>query len=184
MPLEITIPAGRLYDEANRKFITIPKPTTLVLEHSLISLTKWESKWHKPFLNERYKKTFEETIDYIRCMTLNKGVDPRVYYGLTQENIAEIQAYIDDPMTATTIKEDPRKKSNGTYVTNEVIYYWLTALQIPFDPCERWHLNRLITFVKVCDEKNKPPKKMKNGELATRNHALNEARLKARSRKR
>lgn len=173
--LTITVPGGELYDEANELFIEV-KPQTLQLEHSLISLSKWESKWHKPFLS-KFDKSAEETLDYVRCMTVTPGVDPMVYARLTNENIATINEYIDNPMTATTFSNTQKGGSSGEQVTSEVIYYWMIALTIPFE-CEKWHLNRLLTLIRVCDAKNKPPKKMSKREIMSRNAALNAARRK------
>lgn len=175
--LTIAIPSSEFFDEASNKFIAI-KPTTLQLEHSLVSLSKWESKWHKPFLDKR-KKTEEETIDYIRCMTLTQNVDPNVYYGLSNKVLQEISAYIENPMTATWFSEDRNQgRPNREVITSELIYYWMIALQIPFE-CQKWHLNRLLTLIRVCNIKNTPGKKMSKSELMNRNAALNAARRKA-----
>ena len=173
--LPITIPATELYDEYNQIFINV-KEQTLHLEHSLVSLSKWESKWHKPFL-VKTKKTFEETIDYVRCMTITQNVNSEVYKCLTNENIQSINEYIEDPMTATWFSKDRKTKSNGEQITSELIYYWMISLNIPFE-CQKWHLNRLLTLIQVCDEKNKPPKKMSKKEIMSRNAALNAARRK------
>lgn len=173
--LTITIPASELWDESTEKFISI-KEQTLQLEHSLISLSNWESKWHKPFLSKT-EKTPEETIDYIRCMTLTKNVDPNIYYFLSEENIKRVNDYIADSMTATWFSEDKNKKPNREQVTAEIIYYWMIALNIPFE-CQKWHLNKLLTLIRVCNIKNQPDKKMSSREILNRNAALNAARLK------
>lgn len=175
--LEITIPGTEEWDEDKEEFITT-KETTLRLEHSLVSLSKWESRWCKPFLDSE-DKTIEETLDYIRCMTLTQNVDPNVYYGLTSENVKQVEAYILAPMTATTIS----RRNNKTFgpkeiVTSELIYYWMIALNIPFE-CQKWHLNRLITLIEVCNIKNSPPKKLSRNELLMRNTELNAQRRKA-----
>lgn len=175
--LLITIPANEVYDETHGEFITI-KETKLQLEHSLISLSKWESKWCKPFLSET-PKTSEENVDYVRCMTINQGVDPNVYYGITPAQIKEISDYINAPMTATWFSEDKKNaKKNKEVITNELIYYWMVALQIPFE-CEKWHINRLLTLIRVCNIKNEPPKKMSKHDLMSRNKSLNAARRAA-----
>lgn len=173
--LQITIPAGEMYDERDQTFISI-KGQTLQLEHSLISLSKWESKWCKSFLSNP-DKNLEETIDYIRCMTLNNNVDPNVYLFLTNENIKEINDYIAAPMTATYFSEDKTGRKNNEIITSELIYYWMIAQNIPVD-FQKWHLNRLLTLIRVCNIKNSPPKKHSKRELMSRNAALNAARRK------
>ena len=174
--LQITIPArDDLWDEANGKFVT-SKEQKLVLEHSLVSLSKWESKWCKPFLS-RQEKTTEETIDYIRCMTLTQNVNPKVYNFLTDENIRDVNAYIEAPMTATWFSNSNTGKQNREQITAELVYYWMIALNIPFE-CQKWHLNRLLTLIRVCEIKNSPPKKMSKREILNRNAALNAARRK------
>lgn len=174
--LQITVPAGEIWDEIHEQFI-YTKPTVLSLEHSLVSISKWEAKWGKPFLTKE-PKTNEELLDYIRCMTLTQNVDPNVYFSLSSDNINEINKYIDDPHTATTIKEDPNAPRNREIITSELIYYWMIALNIPIDICQKWHLNRLLTLIRVCNIKNAPPKKMTQRQLMTRNAALNAARRK------
>lgn len=173
--LEITIPAVELWDETNQQFITTITQT-LQLEHSLVSLSKWEAKWNKPFLTEK-KKTIDETIDYIRCMTLTRNVNPIVYNGLTQENIDQITKYINAPMTATTFSYIENRRTDREQITAELIYYWMIALNIPFE-CQKWHLNRLLTLIKVCNIKNQPPKKMSTRAVMSRNSSLNAARRK------
>lgn len=172
--LQITIPSTEQWDEINQEFLS-SKETTLRLEHSLVSLSKWESKWCKPFLDKK-DKTYEETIDYVKCMTLTPNVDPKIYYALTEENIKQINEYISAPMTATYINDNKRGGSREI-VTSELIYYWMITLNIPFE-CEKWHLNRLLMLVKVCNIKNQPPKKMSKKSIMSRNAALNAARRK------
>lgn len=171
--LEITIKAKELYDEEKNEFIDL-KPQTLKLEHSLLSVSKWESKWHKAFLTKE-NKTFEETLDYIRCMTINT-VDPYVYYLLSDDEIKTIYSYIENPMTASVINDSSGKRNNEV-VTSELIYYWMVSLQIPFE-CEKWHLNRLLTLIRICNVKNQPSKKMSRRQILDQNRALNAARLK------
>lgn len=173
--LKITIPATELWDSAKEEFV-YTKEQTLCLEHSLVSLSKWESKWCKPFLVKE-PKTIEETIDYIRCMTITQNVDPKVYDYLTNKNIEDVNAYIDAPMTATWFSEREKKGGGREQITSELIYYWLIALNIPFE-CQKWHLNRLLTLVKVCEIKNRPPKKMGRSEILSHQAALNAARKK------
>lgn len=174
--LSITIPAVELWDEARQEFVGLEKEQTLQLEHSLVSLDKWESKWCKPFLTNK-EKTREEMIDYVRCMTITQNVNPEVYDYLTNENIIQINKYIEAPMTATTIREDKTSKGARETVTSELIYYWMIALNIPFE-CRKWHLNKLLMLVKVCNIKNQPPKKTSKKDLLARNAALNAARRK------
>ncbi|MCD8155153.1 MAG: hypothetical protein LUF78_10825 [Clostridiales bacterium] len=176
MPKEILIREKELFNEATQEFYMV-KATTLRIEHSLISLQKWESKWHKPFLVDE-EKTLEQTIDYIRCMTLNTTVDPMVYQALTPQNINEINDYINDPMTATWFKEEKGGRKSREIITAERIYYWMIALNIPSE-YKKWHLNQLMTLIRVCDIENRPKKKMRKGELMRRNSSLNASRKKA-----
>ena len=173
--LRITIPAAELWDERTEQFV-YTKQQTLQLEHSLVSLSKWESKWCKPFLSKT-DKTVEETIDYIKCMTLTQNVNPVVYNSLTKQNIDEINAYIQAPMTATTFNDIQKKGFNREQITSELVYYWMVTLNIPFE-CQKWHLNRLITLIRVCSIKNSPKQKVSRREIASRNAALNAARRK------
>ncbi len=173
--LRITIPAVEQWDEAKQEFI-YTKEQTLSLEHSLVSLSKWESKWCKPFLSKQ-EKNFEETLDYVKCMTITQNVDPEVYNYLTNENIKAINEYIESPMTATYFSDEQNSKTSREQVTAELIYYWMIAFNIPFE-CQKWHLNRLLTLIKVCSIKNQPPKKRSRKEIMSRNAALNAARRK------
>lgn len=173
--LRITIPAIELYDESKNEFIT-HKGQTLQLEHSLVSLSKWESKWKKPFLSKG-DKTIEETLDYIKCMNTTQNVDDMTFDLITDEDLKKVRDYIDDKMTATTFKEDGRPP-NREVVTAELIYYWMIAAGVPFE-CQKWHLNRLLTLINVCGIKSGKPKKMSKKELASRNASLNAARKKS-----
>ncbi len=173
--LRITIPAVEQWDEIKQEFV-FTKEQTLSLEHSLVSLSKWESKWCKPFLTKQ-EKTFEETLDYIKFMTLTQNVDSEVYNYLTNGNISEINEYIEAPMTATYFSDEKTSKTSREQVTAELIYYWMIALNIPFE-CQKWHLNRLLTLIKVCNIKNQPPKKRSKKDIMSRNAALNAARRK------
>lgn len=172
--LEITIPACEAWDEVNEIFINV-KEQTIRLEHSLVSLSKWESKWCKPFLSKE-NKTYEETIDYIKCMTITQNVDPMVYNFISNDNMRKINEYLNKPMTATTFSKE-QSKPNREIVTAEIIYYWMVALNIPFE-CQKWHLNRLMTLIKVCSIKNQPAKKMSKRDIMSQNAALNAARRK------
>lgn len=173
--LQITTPTIELWDETKSEFV-YQKGQTLQLEHSLISIAKWESKWHKAFLTKK-EKSFEETIDYIRCMTLTPNVKPEVYDLLTDEIIDQIDSYISDSMTAVYFSEDNSPKRSSDTVTSELIYYWMISLNIPFE-CQKWHLNRLLALIRVCELKNTSPKKRSKREIMAQNAALNAARRK------
>lgn len=161
-----------LYDESRNEFVSCPE-CKLYLEHSLVSISKWEAKWHKPFLNS--KKTDHELLDYIKCMTTNTNkVDDLVYSCLTNRNIEDISKYIDDPMTATTFSKRDNNRPNSEIVTSELIYYWMIAYNIPFE-CQKWHINRLMTLIRVCSVKNSNPGKLTTNDLIKRN-ALNAQR--------
>lgn len=174
--LQIAVPITKEgWDEEKEEFIK-PQVKILQLEHSLISLSKWESRWCKPFLSSK-EKTDEEIMDYIKCMTITQNVDPDLYNHLTAENIDDINTYIYAPMTATTFSEDKTSKVNREIITSELVYFWMVSLQIPFE-CQKWHLNRLLTLIRVCNVKNQPPKKMNKRDVMNRNAALNAARRK------
>lgn len=173
--LRIDIPAGEFWDERTHEFVYSPKQT-LLLEHSLVTISKWESKWNKAFLSKR-EKTTEEVLDYIQCMTTNSDVPPEVYANLTTNNIDQIQAYIAAPMTATVLPQRKSNQKSNETVTSELIYWWMITLEIPFE-CQYWHLNRLLTLIQVCNVKNAPPKKTSRRELASRYAAQNAANRK------
>lgn len=173
--LEITVPAREFFNEDTETFIST-KEQSLKLEHSLISLSKWEAKWKKPFLKEK-THSVEETLDYIRFMTINQNVDGTVYLAMTPENLKSIEEYIQDPMTATTFSNQANRSTNREIVTSELIYFWMVSYNIPFE-CQKWHLNRLMTLIEVCAVKSQPPKKMSRSEIISRNRALNAARRK------
>ena len=173
--LRITIPDKELWDEIKEEFV-YKKGQTIQLEHSLVSLSKWESKYCRPFLSKQ-DKTYEETVDYIKFMTMTQNVDPEVYENLTDKNIEEIKKYIEAPMTATHFSEDKNPKISREPTTAELIYYWMVALNIPFE-CQKWHLNRLLTLIRVCNIKNQPPKKRSTKDIMRRNSAMNASRGK------
>lgn len=176
--LSLDIPDLEVWDEDAERFVTVRR-RTIQLEHSLISLKKWESKHKKPFLGKDH--TPEELIDYIRCMTIASDVSPVVYdsyISRSEEALREIEAYIEDPMTATTFAADQagsRYNPSRSVVTSEIIYYWMVTFNIPFE-CQRWHLNSLLTLIRVCAIKNAPRKKMSRREVMERNRLLNEQR--------
>lgn len=173
--LELVIPSAEFFDEDAQEF-RYTKEHKLRLEHSLLSLAKWESKWHKPFFSKD-QKTPEETLDYIRFMTISPAPDPLVYSLITSDIVARINAYIDDPMTATTFREFPNqnKSRHQETITAEIIYYWMIALAIPFE-CQKWHLNRLLTLIRVTNIKSSPSKKMSKREIREQNAILNAQR--------
>jgi hypothetical protein len=173
--LHITIPGVEQWDEVKQEFITT-KEHTLQLEHSLVSLSKWESKWCKPFLTMN-TRTFEETADYIRCMTITQNVDPNVYNYIPDEIIEQVNTYINASLTATTINKINKSKGGSEQPTSELIYYWMIANNIPFE-CQKWHLSRLLTLIEVCSVKNQPPKKMSQREIMRQQSDLNAARRK------
>ena len=177
MPLTIFVPSAELYDEVNNEFI-YTKDQTMVLEHSLLSISKWETKWRKPYLSEE-QKTNEEALDYIRCMTITQNVDPNVYKALTGSQINEITEYIKEGQTATTIKQNAsghRARHSGKFVTSELIYFWMTAFNIPFT-CEKWNFSRLMALIEIAGEENNPDKKkMGRQDILAQNRALNAQR--------
>lgn len=174
--LKVTIPASEDYDPIHNLFIQ-HKEQTLTLEHSLVSLSKWEQKFKKPFLSTD-SKTTEETLAYIKYMTITPNVPDEIYYRLPGSVMSQINDYISDPATATTFSDRSGKKTNKEIITAELIYYWMIALNIPFE-CQKWHLNRLLTLIRVCGIKNNPDKKMSKNELLSQNRSLNAARRKA-----
>lgn len=172
--LEIELPDLEYFDSEKNEFYNI-KAQTLRLEHSLISVSKWEAKWGKHFLGNR-NKTNEEIIDYIRCMTLTPNVDPLTYKGLRKSDVDKIVDYIEAPMTATKFNEG-KKPTPLKIITSEEIYYQMIALGIPFE-CQKWHINRLLTLIKVCSIRN-DPKKMGKTDILRQNSQLNKARRMA-----
>ena len=171
--LKIVVPDSEFYDEAKNEFIKV-NGQTLTLEHSLVSIAKWEAKWHVPFFNGRNsEKTTEQVIDYIRCMTLTQNVDPNIYFALPESALKQINDYIEDPMTATTFKG---KLPGNPYqiITNEVVYYQMIALGIPIE-FQKWHFNRLQTLIRVVQEKSSG-KKMSKTDIYRMNNDLNAAR--------
>lgn len=173
--LQIIIPEREYFDEKTETFINM-KSYTLNLEHSLLSISKWESKYHKPFFarNKQDVKTNEEMLYYIKCMTINSNVPDFVYFCLTKKNYKDIETYILDPMTATTVKN---KKGSPGIITSELIYYWMVSYRIPFE-CEKWHINRLLMLIKVCNSMNDPKNNKARPDLIARKN-LNAARRAA-----
>ena len=174
--LNVFIPEREYYDGVTETFITTPA-RSLVLEHSLVAISKWESKWMKPFLGKN-SKTNEEIYDYIRCMIIGDDCDMFTLRNMPQTELDKITNYIQSSSTATTITQSKDSKPSREIITSELIYYWMVAFNIPFE-CQHWHLNRLLTLVNICNIKNSPPKKQSPRETLSRNAALNAARKKA-----
>jgi hypothetical protein len=171
--LRIIIGATENYDETNAEFVK-QGGIEIDLEHSLLSLSKWESEHEKPFLAGG-EKTGEEVLDYIECMCLTPETPPELFQHLSQANVEAVNAYIDRKMTATWFAEAPGAPRTSEVITAELIYYWMTVFQIPFT-CETWHLNRLFTLIRICNIKQAKPKKMSRQEIAARNRELNAKR--------
>lgn len=171
--LTVTLPSAELFDNEKWIFITLPE-VVITIEHSLLSVSKWEAKWRKPYIS-RSPKTREESIDYIRCMIVGKSISSERLSYIPDNIFHVIQDYIDDPMTATWFRNDNRPMSSGQAITSELIYSWMVAAQIPFDPAEKWHLNRLLVLIRICSE-NANPKKMSKKEVLNQQRALNSAR--------
>jgi hypothetical protein len=171
--LTIIVLGVEMFDEQSQEFVT-RDDVTLELEHSLVSLSKWESIHEKPFLG-KVEKTTEEVRDYIKAMTLTPNVPEEIFLKLSEENISDINTYIEAKMTATWFSEPPGAPGSRDVITAELIYYWMTTFSIPFE-CERWHLNRLFTLIRVCSIKQSKPQKMSRSEIASRNRELNAQR--------
>lgn len=176
--LELVIPGQEYFDENKQEFVTM-KDVVLRLEHSLLSISKWESKWHKPYFNQEKIET-DSMLDYIRCMTINTPSDSTVYSRIDVESFNKITEYINDKHTATwfTEKKDnelPQRGPRLESITSELIYYWMIAYNIPFE-CEKWHINKLLTLIRVCHVKSTPPKKQSKKEMLQERAALNAVR--------
>ncbi len=171
--LTIIVGATDVFDEKTQSF-GVKGGDTLQLEHSLISLSKWESIYEKPFLGTN-EKSHEEILAYIECMNVTVDSPRNFLVRLSQENVEEINTYIERKMTATWFSDQPGSPHSREIITSELIYYWMTIFQIPFE-CETWHLNRLFTLIRICNIKQAKPTKMSRAEQARRNRELNEQR--------
>lgn len=172
--LTITIPGDELWDDEAEKFL-YTEDTVLQFEHSLVSLSKWESKYHKLFLTPD-KKTDEEMTGYVQAMLVTENVDISVFNRMTEEDIRTIDTYINDPMTGSTISEMPDQKGKTTErISSELIYFWMSQYQIAIT-CETWHLNRLFTLIKIHHAKSQKPKKMSRQKNVQTMAELNAAR--------
>lgn len=172
MPPTITVPAATLFDPVNNEFTDV-KEHTLKLEHSLYSIAKWEAKWHRSYWDPKGQSE-EELLDYVRCMSLDNSISKDVLRALTPKNIEQIRAYMENPMTGTTFRED-RKRPSREIITSELVYYWMIQNGIPFE-CQKWHINRLLTLIRVCAIKNGPQRKQSSADIYKQNRALNAAR--------
>jgi hypothetical protein len=171
--LKLTILGTEYYNDETETFETVGD-IDLELEHSLVSLSKWESKFKKPFLSTEIK-TIDENLYYIEAMIISPIYPFDIFQRLSQEDLQHINEYIESTESATTFGSMPERKGRGEIITSELIYYWMVAFQIPFE-CEYWHLNRLFALVRICNIKNTKPKKMSRSEIASRNRDLNAIR--------
>lgn len=171
--LRITVPGTEVYDEETSLFQT-EGDVVLELEHSLVSLSKWEARFEKPFLDTT-DRTTEENLGYVEAMIVDPDTSPDVLHNLSEENMEAITAYIEGKQTATWFHEVQTAPKTREKITSELIYYWMTVFNIPFE-CEHWHLNRLFTLIRICNIKQSKPKKMSRSERAAQQRELNAKR--------
>ena len=178
MPTKIFVPKQEMWDETREIIIPVEEDVTLSLEHSLVSLTKWESKWHKPFLSPE-EKTQEETMDYVRCMILNEDVDDEIIYAFKPKDLKQIETYIATDQTATTFpKDNSNEPQSNEIMTSELIYYYLAQMQCPFVPTENWHLSRVLTLIRIGSFKSKPEKKLNHKEAYNQCESIREKNMR------
>lgn len=173
--LQIEVNGTQLWDEEKEQFVSTDS-TVIRLEHSLVSISKWESIYKRPYLvPQRFSQ--KETVDYIKCMCLDDNISDEVFFAVYGDSslMKQIDDYINSSPTATTINDNDKKKRNSEKITSELIYYWMVANEIPFT-CETWHIERLLTLIRVCNVKNQPPKKQSSKDIYARNKQLNAAR--------
>ena len=173
--LKIVIEPTELFDDDKQEFVNINKEVIINLEHSLVSISKWEQKYRVPFLDTT--KTTEQTIEYIKCMTISQNIPDEVYYCLSSKNIELITQYIDTEQTATTVRKTKNRLKNRDVITSELVYYWMIQYQIPFE-CQKWHFSRLLMLIQVCAIKNNKEEKMSPNEVRNQYKSLNDERLK------
>jgi hypothetical protein len=172
LPIKIV---DEYWDNEKQEFI-YPEKGSLLLEHSLLSISKWEAIWHKPYMGSE-NKTNEEFYSYIKCMSLKGEPDDKILNSLTRDNLEDILTYIENPMTATTVKEDASSVC-GTpknFVTSELLYAYMVNYNIPVE-FENWHINRLLTLIRLCSSKQEKPKKMSQAEIMRENARINAMR--------
>lgn len=176
--IEITIPDQEGWDENKNEFVQV-KGRTIRMKHSLLSISKWEMKWKKPFLKPGYQMTEEELLDYYKCMTITQNVDPSIYSFIPASEKVRIRKYMDDPMSAYSPKKD-KKSASRAAIVSERIYYWMIANNIP-SSYEKWHLSRLLNLIEIAADENSPDrnKKVPLSDIYKQNHSLNAARRKA-----
>lgn len=176
--LELVINGGEMWDPVREEFVNT-STTTLKLEHSLVSISKWEAKYKRAFLSEKEgPKNDEEVIDYIRFMTLNEVPDPSIYNSMSRDTVEIVLKYMEDSQTATTFNEANsrrRGRRNIKRITAEIIYWEMITLGIPLE-CENWNFNRLMTLIRVCDEKETPTKKMSQNDILRQYASVNAKR--------
>ena len=176
MVLTLTLPTDENWNPVTEEFVIYPE-ATVSFNHCLLSVAKWEEIWKKPFLRTHGREkglSVSELLSYIECM-VEGDIPENLAQRLTREHLEQISEYIKDKKTATILKHSTHGGS-GDFITSEYLYYYLSAYQMPFDICERWHLSRLLTLLEIASIKNTPEKKMSKGAILSQNAALNKAR--------